>query len=817
MSLKVPRVVPIAALVLCLGLSLLNPAGSHPADTLSADQLMQEGLTAFRKGSFPQAVLRLTEAAHAYEQDGKPRERVQALIHLSQALQQVGSYRDAGGVLTTALDLAKQHDDRIYLPVILGRLGTIYFALGKDGQAEQSLSSALSIARETQQSSLVASLLNDLGNVLSARGKYSAADAAYSESRSLAISTGNHTLAVTAAINAAKTSTRNGQVDVAQARLDQVAREISVLDESHEKAFAWLSLGVAYESLLPRQATTRLAEGGRVQRERESRGIEIRPGVEEPLPIPGLPQEGISEVAPLETKGILRQAATSFWSAITVATKLDDARLESYGWGHLGSLYEREGRVEEALLLTRRAVFSAQRVHAPESLYRWHWQTGRLLASQDKMDEAILAYRRAMHTLQPIRPELLVGSRGSQMTFRDTTGRLYFELSDLLLRRAAATKTSDPLRYRDLLIQAQDTMESFKAAELQDYFQDACVAAAQARSTSLAESTRDTVLIYPIVLSDRLELLASFPDGLKQFIVPVTGSVLTEEVNTFRRALEDRNRQDYLPHARTLYDWLIRPLQADLDRAGITTLVFVPDGALRTIPMAPLHDGKDFLIAKYALAMTPGLMLTDPRPINRVNVKMLSAGLSESVQGFPALPNVEKELGSIRSLYGGTLLLNDQFKVIKMEQALKDQPFTILHIASHGTVQRDVRDSYILAFDDKITMDRLAELVGLLQFREAPLELLTLSACETAAGDDRAALGLAGVAIKAGARSALATLWFIDDAATSDLVAEFYRQLQNPAQSKAVALQQAQLSILQDPTRRHPSYWAPFLLINNWL
>lgn len=798
-------------------LLLLCPAGNLEAAALSPDELLQRGRAAFQKGSFPQAVLDWTEAARLYEEDEKPREQAQTLIYLSRALEQVGSYRDAGGVLKTALDLARKRDDRILMPQILGRLGTVNFALGNDQQAEHSLNSALLIAREIRQSSLTASILNDLGNVLSAQGKFAAAEAAYAESTSLAKAEGNQPLAVTALINAAKTSARNGLPGGARTRLDQAAHEIAALEESHDKAFAWLSLGAAYESLLPQTTAAGRAEEEHVRSERESRGIEVRPAEEEPLPVPGGPREGVSGITPLMTEGILKQAAASFRSAITVASGIDDTRAASYGWGYLGSLYEREGRTEEALTLTRQAVLAAQRVHAPESLYRWHWQTGRLLAAQGKMDEAILAYRRAMHTLQPIRPELLVGSRDRHASFRDTTGRLYFEMSDLLLRRAAVTKASDPQRSRDLLMQAQDTVESFKAAELQDYFQDGCVAAARARSTILAEGTRTTAVIYPIMLPDRLEVLVSLPDGLKQFIVPVTADVLTEEVYAFRRALEDRNRQDYLPHARTLYDWLIGPLKADLDRVGITTLVFVPDGALRTIPMAPLHDGNEFLIAKYSLAVTPGLMLTDPRPINRVNVKLLSAGLSESVQGFPALPNVKKELGTIRSLYGGTLLLNDQFQIIKMERELKEEPFTILHIASHGTLQRDVRDSYILAFDDKITMNRLSELVGLFEHRNSPLELLTLSACETAAGDDRAALGLAGIAIKAGARSALATLWFIDDAATSDLVAEFYRNLQNPALSKATALQQAQLSILKDPARQHPSYWAPFLLINNWL
>src|SRR5437870_9153673 len=114
-------------------------------------------------------------------------------------------------------------------------------------------------------------------------------------------------------------------------------------------------------------------------------------------------------------------------------------------------------------------------------------------------------------------------------------------------------------------------------------------------------------------------------------------------------------------------------------------------------------------------------------------------------------------------------------------------------------------------------MGHLEQAVGRLRFREDALELLTRSACQTAAGDDRAALGLAGVAIKAGARSALATLWFIDDQASSELVAEFYRQLQEPAISRAKALQHAQLTLISDGHYRHPGYWAPFLLLNNWL
>jgi CHAT domain-containing protein len=266
-----------------------------------------------------------------------------------------------------------------------------------------------------------------------------------------------------------------------------------------------------------------------------------------------------------------------------------------------------------------------------------------------------------------------------------------------------------------------------------------------------------------------------------------------------------------------LYDWLVRPLEPELSRPQITTLVFVPDSALRTIPLAALHDGSSFLISKFALALTPGLTLTDPRPLNRDKLRFLAAGLTRSVQGFPPLPYVADEVASIEQLYKSDQLINNDFQVPRLERELRDGRYGVLHIATHGKFSTDANDSFLLTFDGKLTMQTLDQLVGLFRFRQEPLELLTLSACQTGIGDDRAALGLAGVALKAGARSALATLWFINDDASASLISEFYRQLRNPALSKAVALQRAQLKLLGDRVYEHPAYWSPFLLLNNWL
>src|SRR3989454_9127281 len=360
------------------------------------------------------------------------------------------------------------------------------------------------------------------------------------------------------------------------------------------------------------------------------------------------------------------------------------------------------------------------------------------------------------------------------------------------------------------------TAANGKPAVLRDSFRDDCVDPLLSKITSLDVLAQTAVVVYPILLPDRTELLVSLPTGLKRISVPVGSERLTREVRELRRKLEKRTTREYLPHAQRLYEWLMRPLEADLTSLRIDTLVFVPDGPLRTIPVAALHDGKQFLVEKYALAITPGLSLTDPRPINRQGMKVLAVGVTESVQGFPPLPNVSVELDALRSLFGSTNLLNQDFVVSKLEKELKEERFTIVHVASHGHFGEDVRDTFLLAFDDKLTIDRLDQLVGVFKFRDDPLDLLTLSACDTAAGDDRAALGLAGVAVKAGARSAVATLWDINDRVSADLVGEFYRELGDPAVSRATALRRAQMKVLADPRYEHPGFWSPFLLINNW-
>jgi len=417
------------------------------------------------------------------------------------------------------------------------------------------------------------------------------------------------------------------------------------------------------------------------------------------------------------------------------------------------------------------------------------------------------------------RADLTGNYRGRRSSFRTVAGPLLTDLTDVLLARAAVER--DAASKERYLRDALNTTELFKTAELQDFFKDECVVVQQAKQVSIDRISPRTAVIYPILLEDRLELLLNLPSGLKLITQAITADQVTKQIRRLRRLLEKRTTHQHMVPARRLYDMIIQPMEELLTAEDVDTLIIIPEGPMRTIPFSTLHDGEKFLISKFALATAPSLSLVDPKPIKRENMKVLLSGLSVSVENFPALPFVEAEIASIKDIFTDSqVLLNDTFILNRLDSELRQSAYSIVHIASHGEFGSGTDESFVLTFDGKLTLDRLERFMKLSQFSDEPVELLTLSACKTAAGDDRSALGLAGVAVKAGARSALASLWSISDQAAAILLSEFYKQLTDPTVSKAVALQNAQRAFIEDDRMvalRHPAYWSPFLLIGNWL
>lgn len=746
-----------------------GPAQPEPAH--NADVMAKQGVTLLMQGRLEQAVIMLERAANAYAEAGKPIERSDLLVSLAQAYAGLGHTGKAIQILELTQVLLQAAGDRDRLEVVLTGLGTVYLETGQLDVAQQHLDEALTIATEQNNRLGRAAILIQRGSLLAAKEQYGEALVPLTEAHGLAKEGSAHALDVVALVNAGRAARSAEQYAKAESFLIEALPVIRLLPATHQRAMALVSWGQGYADLAGKPGVTKV--------DHAVRGAEV-----------------------LEEAGVL-------------AERLGDVRVATFAAGFRGQLYERDGRYEEAMLLTRRALTFALQLEVPEALYQWQWQSGRILRAQGRLDDAIQAYRRTAETLQRIRPELLRTSGLRAAPVREASGHVFFQLADLLLQRSDTV--GDEHERQRYLSDARDAVELFKAAELRDYFRDDCVDVLQSKLTKMEQVSPSAAVLYPIILEDRIELLVSLSGGLSRQTLHVKAKTFTETVHSFRYYLENRTTREYLPLGQQLYDWIIRPLEPQLSAHKITTLVIVPDGALRTIPLAALHDGKDFLIAKYAIATTPGLNLTDPKPLQRENMKVLSAGLTQGVQGYAPLPNILQELGAIEQIYGSQPLVDQRFVYGNLSRELKERQFSVVHIATHGKFEAHPEDSFLLTFDDKLNMDRLSQLIGYYRFRDEPLELLTLSACETAAGDDRAALGLAGLAIKAGARSALATLWFINDEASSVLIGEFYAQLMDPTISKAIALQRAQLKLIRDPRYRHPTYWAPFLLLNNWL
>ncbi|MGI2906927.1 CHAT domain-containing protein [Tolypothrix sp. VBCCA 56010] len=510
------------------------------------------------------------------------------------------------------------------------------------------------------------------------------------------------------------------------------------------------------------------------------------------------------------------------------ARSLGDKRAEAYALGNRGGLYELTEATPQtqAEKFTREALSIVSNFSAPDIAYQFFWQLGRIRKNQEDIEEAIAAYTNAYNALQSLRGDLVANNAELQFSFRDRVEPIYRELVDLDLKYAAKlNKQLKNDKSQKLLIQARDVIESLQVAELNNFFRQACV---EGDAKQIDKVDQTAAVIYPIILGDRLEVILSLPNQ------PLT--LHTKQISRpdFEKTVEKvqssllisySNVENFLPEYEQLYDWLIQPLEKELATSKVSNLVFVLDGELRNIPMSILYDGNKYLIEKYPIAVTSGLQLIEPKPLAEVNLRALTAGLSqvskEFTEEFKPLIYVEKELQQIKNsgIPSQDRLFNAQFTSKEFEKEI-GSGFPIVHLATHGQFSSKAENTFILAWDRRINAIDFGNLLRNSTFNQGrPIELLVLSACQTASGDERAALGLAGVAVRAGARSTLATLWSVEDESTAKIMGELYRQLEQAKEkkiNKAQVLQNSQLSLLKDLKYNHPHYWAPFVLVGNW-
>ncbi|OCQ99876.1 hypothetical protein BCD64_01970 [Nostoc sp. MBR 210] len=695
------------------------------------------------------------QAQKYYEQAGDKIGSLGSQINQAQALQSLGFYRRSKQQLEAlAQKLAAMPDSEIKVSG-LRSLGLALHAIGdRNSQSvlEQSLATANQIAAKTQLSSI----LSSLGKVAS---DFQDPEAALNYFEDAETSANNPNEALQARLARFKLLVDYDKLEYAIPLAPQLLQQLSELPPSHS------SLGAAINFVA---TLNRVENSERI-----------------------LPSQELAQLMADTVKS---------------AQKIQDSSAQAYALHEWAELYSRKKQWSQAQELAEKSLKIAREIQADDLIAQSAWQVGKLYKKQGNRLQAITAYTEAVKSLKALRGDMVAVNPDVQFSFRESVEPVYRQLVSLLL---------DDQPSQTALTQARELIESLQVAELDNFFREACLDKAQ----QIDQVDPTATVVYPIILSDRLGVIFSQAGKpLRYYATPKSQAEIDQTLENFLVALNpvsDSSKREKL--SQQIYDWLIRPAEADQAFKDTKTLVFVLDGRLRNIPMAALYDGKQYLIEKYAVALSPGLQLMAAQSLQQKRIDAIVGGISESRAGFSALPAVESEVKQISQKVPSSTLLNQQFTSEALAEYVKSSKANVVHLATHGQFSSRLENTFLLTWDGEVNVKELSELLKNRSGNSAKaIELLVLSACDTASGDDRAALGLAGLAVKSGARSTIATLWPVKDKAAQMLMTRFYDQLRQPKITKAEALRQAQINLIRQTDFRDPFFWSAFVLVGNW-
>ena len=866
----------IFALAVWLTITCHLPVRSQTDALALASQAQQ----LYNAGRLTQAVVKWQSAATAFAVQGDRLGKTKSLINQSQVLQDLGLYPRACNVLLAAFGVEVPDCSTTQLNSLIQTLSaktsiaevesiglrSLASILQRRGELEQAQSLLMLTTAVLDKAESSATLLT-LGNVRQKLGKRTRDLWSYDKITEI-IERQNPQLALEPYLDAFATyrqiySESTASITQVQAQLNHLALLIEIEDwwqqQTTKRLKSWQLLGQTFMVESGRSFITLLSTS--IDRTTAELIIALEQNLEQLPPSHQGIYAQINYVHSLMNIEQTTRVESVLQNAWQQAVAIEDRLGQSYALGYLGRYYGKvPGKLSQAIALSDRALILAEADNSsgdvPEISYLWQSQLGQFLKQAGRQEEAISAYMMAFDTLQSLRTDLNANDREVQFDFRQEVKPVYLELASLLLSKeprtaskslnSANSDSSSP----DRLELARQVIESLQLAELDNFFQDPCLDTAN-RTITIDELDPQAAVIYPIVLSDRLEIILSIAGKpLQRFTTDVANTTVEQTLEAIDNTLYNpsvnnsavnilsttpvnpkelaENTQTLLPMLQQVYSWSIEPMESELAAAQIKTLVFVLSGKLQNVPMAALYDGKQYLLEKYGVAIAPSLQLLDTRPLSRSKLKVLAAGLSQQVEVrgkiFPALNNVPEELKQIEAVFPQSqLLLDREFTISSIEQQLK-AGFPVVHLATHGVFSSNPEQTFIITGDrNAISIDTLGSLLDSSGRRP---ELIVLSACDTATGDERAVLGLAGVTVRSGSTT-LASLWSVDDASTTKLVSRFYRELENPATKKVTALQQAQLSLIESLRANpplaelkelppHPYYWAPYVLVGNW-
>jgi CHAT domain-containing protein len=696
------------------------------------------------------------QAQKYYELAGDPMGSLGSQINQAQALQSLGFYRRSKQQLEEINQkLGAMPDSEIKVSG-LRSLGLALLMIG-DGKSQQVLEQSLAIARKIETTPQLSSILLSLGKTAVDLKDPKAALDYFEQAEQVGTNPSDR---LQARLGRFKLFLDYDKPELATPLAPQLLQELAELPPSHTSLYA----AINFVASLNRQSNS-------------------------------------SKIIPLKDLAQLM--------AVTVksAQQIQDAQAEAYALHQWGKLYRQTQQLSQAQELTQKSLNIARQLQAEDIIAQSAWQVGQLYKEQGDRPEAITAYTEAVKALKSIRGDLVSVNPDVQFSFRESVEPVYRELVGLLLDQQPSQAE---------LMEARDLIEALQVAELDNFFREACLDTSQ----QIDHIDPNATIVYPIILPDRLAvILSKTGQPLRYYVTKKSQADIEQTLEKLLvgfNPVSDSQERDRL--SQEIYSWLIRPAEMDQALKDTQTLVFVLDGRLRNIPIAALYDGKQYLIEKYAVALSPGMQLMSARSLQQNHINAIVGGISKSRNGFSALPAVELEVRQISKSVRSSMLLNQQFTSQALADRVKSSNADIVHLATHGQFSSRLEDTFLLTWDGEVNVKELSELLKNRGNESSKaIELLVLSACDTAAGDDRAVLGLAGLAVKSGARSTIATLWPVKDKAAEMLMTRFYDQLRQPKMTKAEALRQAQINLIRQTDFRDPFFWSAFVLVGNWL
>ena len=728
---------------------------------LFAATLNIQGSLLLSQGNIEDAIAVWKRAITIYEETGDENGLTRCLLNQTQAYNRLGMHQRALNILKEVNQSLQNQPDSPLKIVSLLHLGETLRLTGSIADSKKVLEQNLTLAQKLNSDANINKILLGLGNTYSSQGKNQEAlkfyQQAIDKSKSSAIK-------LQAQLNTLRLLVETKNSSKARYLVAKIKPQLQSLTPSRTSVYALVNYVQSIEDLNSSEVYNK--------------------------------QENVKILA----------------KAVQQAESIGDERAQSYALGYLGHLYEQTQQLKSAKSLTEKALMLAKTSNAPDIAYRWEWQLGRLLAKQHNFVEAIAAYDDAVTILGSIRNDLVASNLDMQFSFRENVEPVYREFVGLLLTPELGEETS-----QENLKKARQVIESLQLAELDNFFNEPCL---KADPTQVDQIDNRAAVIYPIILENRLETVVSLPNQpLRHYTKAISEKEVEKMVQKMRRAIRRKFlKKQHFAICEEIYNLMIQPLEADLAANKIQTLAFVLDGSLKNVPMAALYDGKQYLLEKYHIALSPGMQLLDPQPLENQKMEVLVGALSEGRQGFVPLPGVKTEIDKINSEVSAEVLFNQKFTSKALQKQISKTPFPIVHLATHGEFSSKAEDTFVLTWDNRLDVKELGDILHTReQLSSKPIELLVLSACKTASGDKRAPLGLAGVAVRSGARSTIASLWSVDDESTSQMMVDFYEHLREPGVTKAEALRYAQIKILAQSKFKHPYYWSAFVLVGNWL